>query len=186
MQSFVRIGKVDLDVIIARVCSIWPDRPSQPAPARTRASWTPRSRGCVTTTRPRARGGAEHQATGEALNATSVPTSMQASVGSCLLRLERTASGSLTAAVDGEFDQPAAITLVRTLELMAADGVPLFLDLGWVSRIDVEAFCTIVAVRARHGAPVSVIAVSPAVERMADLFHAARRASSRLRSQGSA
>ena len=185
MQSFVRIGKVDLDVIIASVCSIWPDRPSHPARARTRASWPTCSRGRVATIRPGTCGGADHEETDAAVTATSVPTSIRASVGSCLLRLERTASGSLTAAVDGEFDQRAAITLVRTLELMAADGVPLFLDLGWVTRIDVDAFCTIVSVRASHGAPVSVIAASSAVERMADLFHAARRASNRRRSQGS-
>ena len=67
---------------------------------------------------------------------------MRASVGSCLLTFERTASGSLTIAVDGEFDQRAATTLVRTLDVMGAKGVPLFLDLGWVSVIDVEAFCT--------------------------------------------
>jgi ABC-type transporter Mla MlaB component len=91
----------------------------------------------------------------------------------------------LTIAVDGEFDHQAATTLVRTLDVMGANGVPLFLDLGWVSHIDVEAFCTILSVRAHNGAPVRVIAASAAVARMSDLYQAAR-ATMRPRPRGAA
>jgi ABC-type transporter Mla MlaB component len=92
----------------------------------------------------------------------------------------------LTVAVDGEFDRQAATALMRTLDVMDANAARLFLDLGWVARIDVEAFCSIVSLRARHGAPVSVIAASAAVERMAELFQAARNTTNRRRSPDSA
>src|SRR4051794_26362339 len=109
-----------------------------------RADWTTRSRGCVATTRAGTGARDDQEDAGAAVSATTAPTSVRASVGPGLVRLERTASGSLTAAVDGEIDQRAATALVRTLELMDARRARVFLDLGWVSRIDMEAFCTIV------------------------------------------
>jgi ABC-type transporter Mla MlaB component len=182
MHSFVRIDEADLEIIIATVFSIWPDRPVQPPRAWTRPRWTTPSSGCIARNRAGTGVGGDEKEASTAATGTTGFASVRASVGSCLLRLERTASGSLTVAVDGEFDQQAATALMRTLDVMDARGAPLFLDLGWVSRIDVAAFCSLVSLRASHGAPVLVIAASAAVERMADLFQAARSTTNRRRS----
>jgi hypothetical protein len=135
MHSFVRIGVGDRDCTIVSVCSFWPDRPPHHVGTSSRPARRGRSHPCDAVTAAGAIADAAGFEPLSAPTATTGPTSMRASVGSCLLRLERTASGSLTIAVDGDFDRRAAIALVRTFDVMDAPAAPMWIDLGWVSRL---------------------------------------------------